>query len=251
MSEELQSYLPEVYKAGLDFLGRIERGDIPKSDAAKEKAKQFIEDSDSSATAMYCATAILFGSTEFLAWEPESIWLEYKDLGVDAPAENRDQLQAVITMHMGNAVYWDAFFFEKVIICLNGNPADGETIQEASPGEVAWGTFEIQLLEQAFGNAGEYDHEPTRYTALTLYRAGFALAPETLVFAQEELDKLNKDPTLATRVSEAWGAVSKDKIEDGEYEETPLGVQLAKLGSVHMYVGKRARNLAEEFQALS
>lgn len=251
MSEDLQKYLPEVYKSGLDFLGRIERGDIPKSDAAKEKAKQIIGDSDASATAVYCATAILFGDTNFLAWEPESIWLEYQDHSVDPPAENRDKLQAAMTMHMGNAVYWDALFFEKVVVALNGNPADAETIQEASPGEVAWGTFEIQLLEHAFGSNEEYDHEPTRYTALTLYRAGFALAPETIVFAQEELDKLNKDPTLATRVSEAWGMIAKDKIEDSDFDESPLGVQLAKLGSVHLYVGNRARNLLTELQALA
>ncbi len=248
MSEDLTKLLPDVLREALAVLHKYGRGDHRKTNQSLTHAKSVLKNDESSATALFIAMQRLFGSNSFLGWEPESIWLELDDNGVkDFPQENRDKILAVGTLIMGDAFHWDALVFEKTIVAFNNLPIVPDGIQEASPGELAWGVFEAELLSQYAGHNGEYDYEPTRYMAASMHRAGLALSPELLVVAQEELDKLNSDQQeLKDVVGERWGGIDKEKLEDLALEETPTDVQIGYLSAIHLYVGNQATQLRQE-----
>lgn len=248
MSDDLAKLLPDILREASAMLHKYGTGDHRKTKQSLAHAKSVLKDGDSTATAIFIAVQRLFESNAFLAWEPESIWLECADRGVkDLPEENRDKILATATLLVGDAFHWDALVFEKTIVSFNNLPIAGDVIQEASPGELAWGVFEAELLSQYAGHNGEYDYEPTRYTGACMHRIGLALAPELLVFAQEELDKLNSDQQeLKEVVGERWGAVDKEKLEDLSLEETPADIQIGHLAAIHLYVGDRARQLRQE-----
>lgn len=252
MSNSLTKLLPDVMRESISMLHKYGRGDHRKTTQSLEKAKAILKNDGSTATAILLAMQRLLGSNSFLAWEPESIWLECADHEVKSiPQENRDKLLATVTLLTGDAFHWDALVFEKTIVSFNNLPIAGDAIQEASPGELAWGVFEAELLSQYASHNGEYDYEPTRYTGVCMHRAGLALAPELLVFAQEELDKLNSNQQdLKETVSDKWSTLDEEKLENLKLKETPEDVQLGYLAAIHLYVDKRARQLQQELADL-
>lgn len=256
MSKDIEELLPAVYAHAADALTRYKNGTYNKSEAARNRAKAILNDPEATATAVFLATyQLLSGRGQvggaFLAWEPESIWLELKDAGVDLSIENRDKLLAAITILHGDAFHWDAAIFENTIEAFNDIPSAPDAVQEASPGEIAWGAFEAELFAQFAGYVGNYDYEPTLYTALSMHRDGLVVAPELLAFAQEELDAANTDAAiLKANTISRWEEVDKTKLENLELTETPEDVQVARLAAIHLYVGKRAQQLDAELANL-
>lgn len=248
MSHDLTELLPEVMREALTVLYKYGSGEQRKTKQSLTKAKAILKNDESTATGVFIALQHVFGNNKFLAWEPESIWLELDDNGInDFPQENRDKVLATITLLMGDAFRWDALVFEKTMLAFNDIPIAPDAIQEASPGEIAWGAFEAEFLSQYAGHDGDYDYEPTRYTGASMYRAGFILAPELLVFAQEELDKFNSNQQeLQQVVSDLWNATDKEELEDIDLSETPADVQIGRLASLYIYVGNRAAQLRKE-----
>jgi hypothetical protein len=251
MSQDVSKLLPDIMREAIGLLHQYGRGDHRKAEQSLEHAKSVLKNNASTATAVFIAMQRLLGNNAFLAWEPESIWLECADRGVEnLPQENRDKILAVATLLYGDAFHWDALVFEKTVLAFNDIPTAPDMIQEASPGELAWGAFEAELLAQYAGHNNEYDYEPTRYTGLSMHRAGLVLAPELLVFAQEELDKFNSaQDELKETVGERWGLTDKEKLEDLDLKENPEDVQIGYLASVHLYLGKRAQQLRKELSA--
>lgn len=250
MSKDIEQLLPAVFARATDTLMQYKKGAHNKSAPAKERAKKVLEDEDATATAVFLATHQLLGNA-FLAWEPESIWLELEDKGVDLSLENRDKLLATLTILQVDAFHWDALVFENTVEAFNNIPSAPDAIQEASPGEIAWGAFEAELLAQYAGYVGEYDYEPARYTALSMYRDGLVVAPELLTFAQEELDALNTDAKdLKASTISRWNEIDKTKLDDLKLEETPEDIQLARLAAIYIYVGERAQRLQREVEKL-
>jgi len=257
MSVDIAQELPKILKEALFFLNKYKTGMFSQQIPSYQKASEILKNSNSSATAVYLACQRILGSNEFEAWEPESIWLELKDVDdIDLSLENRSKLLAVNTLILGEAFYWDAAVYENTVLAFNNIPTAPDVIQEASPGEMSWGVFEAELLSQFAGHNAEFDYEPTRYTAASLHRAGLLLAPELLVFAQEDLDKLNRSEndtnkkSLIEQVSEQWAQTNKNKLEDLVLDETPQDVQIGHLATISMYVGKRIDQLRKEISSL-
>lgn len=252
MSHDLEKFLPVVMQGALAALHKYGQGDHRKTQQSLSKAKAILKNEESTATAVFIATQRVLGNNTFLAWEPESIWLELEDNGIkDFPQENRDKLLALVTLIAGNAFHWDAALFENVVLSFNDIPIIPDAIQEASPGEIAWGVFEAELLSKYAGHASEYDYEPTRYTGASLHRGGLVLAPELLVFAQDELDKFNSEQKeLQQVVSDLWGASDKENLEDLDLSESPENVQVGRLAAITIYVGNRADQLCKELSDL-
>lgn len=221
------------------------------SGVPKDKIVKLLQSSKTPATTVFLATQHLLKSDSFLAWEPESIWLELADKGVASfPQVNRDKLLAVSTIIMGDAFHYDALVFEKTMIAFNNLPIDGEAIQEASPGEIAWGVVEAQLLSSYAGHDNsQYDYEPTRYIAVSAHRDGLVLMPEIINFAQEELDKLNRgddsnhEESLKNRVGLALAAINGDNTT---YAEDEVGTQLARLAAIDAYLRRKTSQLVSE-----
>lgn len=205
-----------------------------------------------SATALYLSIKKTLG-TSFAAWEPESIWMELHDSGIDLPDVNKDKLLAVMTLLSTGSFYWDAAIYENTAVSFDHKWSSPEILQEASPAQLSWAVFEANYLRHHEGLVeGDFDYEPARYTAISLYRAGFIVAPELLEFAQEELDKLNRGHLeLRDGIKARWGSMPKENLSNITIEDTsPEDVQIGRLTAVYAHVAWRAKLLNDELLEL-
>lgn len=213
--------------------------------------KEILLNEDATATAIFEATRRLLGP-QFLAWEPESIWLELLDQGIDMDSVNRDKLMAVSTLIQTGGFYWDAAAFENTAMAFNDLPIAPDAVQEASPAQLSWAVFEADLIcKREHLEKGEFDYEPARYAAVSMHRAGHILAPELLSFAQDELDKINwGNRDMKNNIQQSWEQLDKSKLAETKLSETPLGAQTGFLIACHLYVEERARQLKRELDSL-
>lgn len=180
-----------------------------------------------------------------LTYEPDTIRTELEDREkLTVPAVNYDKLLAAITIRDVPAFYFEVLTFQNTVLAFNHEYLDPEVVVECSPAQISWGVYEAELILQEDGQSiPSFDNEPTIYTATVLHRAGFVAAPTLLAFAQAELDKLNSKELNVKDVRAAWDKLNKSTLASHTFEETPLGIQLAKLAAVELYV----RELAEEY----
>lgn len=184
------------------------------------------------------ATRTLLG--DFLAWEPESIWLELEHQGVDLPEENRIKVLAATALRLMPSFFWDAIVFEKTAMAFAGHPCNPDILEEASPSRLAWAAVEANwIIRTANETTWEWGHEPRAYAGVILARAGFVLAPEQLSFAQAALDRHVHKTELHDEVKERWGRVDKGGLEKLVLHETPVDVQIARLAAVELHVRER------------
>lgn len=222
----------------------------PISAERKEAAKGVIVDPEAVATAVHRAAELLLGN-QIRNWEPESIWLGLQDHGLDLPVTNRDKIMAVNTLLVVPAFYWEVNAFEDTCLAFCNQIVIPDALQEASPAQLSWGVYEVELLMQANNKDPEFDYEPAKYAAVSLHREGFLLAPELLVFSQKELDRLTRgNDDLIPQVKERWEKLDKDKLDTVEFQETPVDVQLAKLAAVHLYIDERAKQYQQDLAKL-
>lgn len=206
-----------------------------------------LQDTEISATLLYAEVKRLLGPA-FRAWEPESIWLELLDLDIDLPPINRDKLLATMTLLDTGSFYWDAAVFENTTMAFDHQWSSPEILQEASPAQMTWAVFEANVIRDREGEEpGVFDYEPAQYAAVSLYRAGFVVAPELLEFAQSALDKLNARSDTAHVLRDAvkarWKALDKDTLQDLSLQETPEDIQIEHLANTHLYVAARVPTL--------
>ena len=214
--------------------------------------KDILKNSESSASSIFLAARKLLGSS-FEAWEPESIWLELKDQGADLSNTNRDKLLAAMTLLATGSYYWDAAVFENTTMAFEHEWSSPEILQEASPAQMAWAVCEAELLRHHERlEVGDFDYEPARYAAVSLHRDGFVAAPESLSFAQDALDKLNRGNGVdKNEVLSRWKSLDKATLDNLELTETPSDVQIAKLAAVFMHIATRAAQLQTEWKGLT
>lgn len=249
MAIDLKTALPVLFRTALHSLVFYEKGDYPKK---VEKAREYLKNDKTSPFGLYFSLVQLFHANSFLVWEPESIWLELvNEFQLDLPLVNRDKVSAFITSIHNDAFHWDALIFENSAKAFNNEISTPDTVQEASPAELSWAVFLFEILARHTGRENPYDYEPTKYAALSMHREGLVLAPELLVFAQEELDKFNQNKTVAQAVSDTWATVNKEKLEELTLAESAVDIQLGKLAAIHLYVGSQAEALHREIADLT
>jgi hypothetical protein len=177
---------------------------------------------------------------DFLAWEPESIWLELQHQDVDLPVENRIKVMAGVALRLVPSFYWDAIVFEKTAIAFDGHPCNPDILEEASPARLAWAVVEAAwIIRDANDASWEVGSEPRAYAGVILNRAGFVLAPEQLDFAQNALDRIRHHDHLTDEVKERWAKVDKNGLEKLTLQEAPVDVQIARLAAVELHVCER------------
>lgn len=212
-------------------------------------AVELLRTPDTSAVALYQAARKVLG--DFLAWEPESVWLELERHGVDVPDCSRARLMAALTLHLVPSFYWDAIVFEKTAVAFDGCCPHPDILEEATPAQLAWAVEEAEwILRLAKGPAWDFQHEPRAYAGVVLARAGFALAPAQLGFAQLALDRETRDAKLRDDVAERWSRVSKDHLEQLSLSEDRVDVQIARLAAVELHVRDRRRAAEQELSRL-
>jgi len=201
-------------------------------------SKDLLRDPDTAAIVLMKAAYGLLG--DFLAWEPESIWLELQHQGVELPDGNRAKIMAALTLRLVPSFYWDAITFEKTAIAFDGSQPNPDTLEEASPARLAWAVTEAAWILRASKDASwEFNNEPRGYAGVILNRAGFVLAPEQLAFAQPALNRERHHTHLIDEVKERWSHVSKDNLTALSLQETPVDVQIARLAAVELHVRER------------
>lgn len=212
-------------------------------------AAELIRNPGTSAVALCEAVRHLLG--DYLSWEPESIWLELEHHGVDVPTENRARIMAAVTLHLIPAFYWDAVVFEKTAVALHGHLPHPDILEEASPAQLSWAVEEAAwIVRLAKEHAWEFQHEPRAYAGVILDRAGFAIAPEQLAFAQAVLDQRRDDDGLRDEVATRWAKVRLGNLEQLALGEDRLDVQIARLAAVELHVRDRRRAAEQELSRL-
>jgi hypothetical protein len=208
-------------------------------------SKELLCDPDTSAVALMKGVHKRLG--DFLAWEPESIWLELEHQGIDLPEENRVKVMAGVALRMMPSFFWDAIVFEKTAMAFAGHPCNPEILEEASPSRLAWAVVEANwIIRTANETSWEWGHEPRAYTGVVLARAGFVLAPEQLSFAQAALERHHHKTELLDEVKTRWASVDKSGLEHLVLHETPVDVQIARLAAVELHVRERRARAERE-----
>jgi len=198
-------------------------------------AKEVLRSRSASAVALMRAADIVLG--DYMAWEPESIWLELHHQGVDVPIEARDRLMAAIALRLVPSFYWDAVVFEKTCVSFDGQPVHIEILEEAPPAVMAWGAAEAAWIRQRYNEQElSFEHEPTAYTAVVLDRSGFVITPSQLSYAQATLARRLPKSDLASDVKHRWADVDKSKLESLTLGESRVDVQIARLAAVELHV---------------
>jgi hypothetical protein len=182
---------------------------------------------------------------QWLNWEPETLWLEIKHLGLDVPVRNRGKIMAGRSLITTGRFWYDASAFEVACISLNCCIPTFFGAEDAPVAYINWAVFEADRIHRDFElESLDFDREPVGYMAIQLCREGFVIAPAQLETAQAELTRrLPKETSkLAATVREAWAAAPRGSdLLDAAFPETPAGVQLARLASVQSYFDTRSQ----------
>lgn len=224
---------------------------IVKTASQEAAARSILMDPDkNTATGLYLAARTLYG-IEILTWEPETIWLTLENDGIDLPIDERNKLEAAITLQVNPSFYWDNIVFQQTVQALSGEPFDPESLQEVHPAHMNWAVYEagvIRGLDPDSQQIPEFDEDVQMYVGVCMHRAGYVITPKSLKFAQDDLDKLIPTDVSAFQkeVRDAWSKLDKTRLADTEFFENRLGVQLAKLASCYLFTKDRAEKLGEE-----
>jgi hypothetical protein len=212
-------------------------------------AKAALRVEETCASACLRALRCLF-DTQWLSWEPETVWLELHHMGVDVPVGNRNQIMAGRSLITTGRFWYDATAFEAACIAFNNDEPTFFGIEDAPVAYINWAVYEADRIHKDFENEVlEFDREPIAYTAVQLYREGFVIAPEHLEMAQEELNKAlpTEVKALQKLVREGWATAPRGQaLLDAAFPETPAGVQLARLAAVQLHFDRRLRILEEQ-----
>lgn len=229
-----------------------------KTPVQESYAKLLVQDEDAIAKSVFVAFKRIFGERAPV-YEPDTLRKAAKDFGLKIPDTNFDKFQAAATLLATPTFFWEVNTFEQTVRAFNGLEIDVDALYGAHPAELAWGCIHAlsiakgsALARPVEGDLSEYiDYEPLEYVTLILLNEGYVVAPRGLGWAQERLDELCKSHCdLKNDVQKRWLALEKGALADTSFEESPVGVQLARLASCEVYVREKEKQLAAELQRL-
>ena len=234
---------------------------LPEGDPRRESVCEFLQNAENrSALSIYKAVYALYGSN-FLTWEPETLWLTLEKDGAPLDVPERNKVQAARALKTVPASLWDNLVFQHVTQSLNGIPFDPETLIECEPGHMAWAVHEsAEILstpeganEEDYQESPEYDEDVQAYVAVCVQREGMVCLPDELLFAKGALENLLSPDAkkLAERVYNSWEAAkSLVNFRDVEFAETQDQVQLAKLAACRVHVNREAQSMLQDVNQL-
>lgn len=199
----------------------------------------------------------LFGSS-FYVWEPESLFLELVDNGVDVDDLLMDKIGAGMALAVQPSFLWDARVFENFCLVANDIELEGNIIQGLEVPQICWGVVEgldILRREQPEANNLSFDYPIELYAAAAMHLNHYMLAPDELSFCQEELDNYNSNEEMGRVIEEDWNKFYEEyeekegKISLEDMPEDLITVQLKKLLGCKLYIKERL-DLVEAFHKL-
>lgn len=223
------------------------------------KEKAVLEGSDATALASFYATTNLFGD-RWMAWEPETIRMELDDLNIDIRKENFDELMAVVTLCTSTAFFYEVNTFENVCVALNAHSPQFDALHELCPAQVAWGVKQANEIVDAISDheipeelstEERFDYEPVGYTVAACQHAGLITVPDSLSFARDRLENVTcADKKLVSKVKKAWSELDHSRLKEHAYGEDPVGVQLALMATIPMYLEEQWETTQQQIQLL-
>ena len=232
---------------------------LTKTASAGAVSKEFLLQAvQSTAVGLFTAAKRIYGS-ELLEWEPETLWMTMSKDGIDLPESERNKLQAAIALELNPAFYWDNLAFQRTVHALNGELFDPDSLLECHPAHMCWAVYEagvLRGLDTTGAQIPDFDGDVQQYAAVCLFRSGMVTAPEPLSdFCEENLENLfpvgSSAPELKKEVKVAWAKLDKDALANTEFDESALGVQLAKLAACYLYVKRQADLMSSELAKLT
>lgn len=217
----------------------------PPTAATKAEARRKFKDPTTCATSLLIAARHLLGP-ECLEFEPETLWLE-----LDPPPLNRDKLLAALALTKYPAYYWDWRVFGNTALAFSHSAVIPDEVPHPDPAEMAWAIYEAELifaLTDPDGTIPQFDDGIATYSAAVLHHEGFVACPDALSFADDELVRLacrdSECEHLHAQVKDNWRRMDKTNLEERNYADTPLGVQLAHQAEIYLYLVRRANDMA-------
>lgn len=122
-------------------------------------------------------------TSEYLAWEPETIWEELHRLFGAAPSLlNKSKINACRVVHTSLSPFEDWMVFEKVVLPFGFVQPQFSVVQKPSAAVVANGVGLMQTLR-----AHPYSLDIEKFIAAVLLDAGFTNAPRQLSFMADRI----------------------------------------------------------------
>jgi hypothetical protein len=204
--------------------------------------KSLFSDPNVSAVELFIAASRHLGS-DFVNFEPETLWL-----ALDVAPVNRDKLLAAVNLATHPSFFWDFRVLGNTALAFGDHAVQVDVTPRPQAQDMAWATFEAELLNALSTEPAEpeFDDEALAYIATVLHEEGFVKAPDLLEEAQSDLDKMTSPEGLVLKgeVEKSWS--------DGSIrvENDALGVQVARLSEVRLYLVNRANHLTEQLRKL-
>ena len=199
----------------------------------KPTIRAVLEGDDACASALVKATFDQYGN-HCLAWEPETLRLEFIEDGLDVPRQNFDALMAAFTLIQTDAFFWDHRVFAQTCLAFNQLPCDPELTPELTPAQISWALDEAEVLCPEKGTV--FDTSPTVYAAVSLQNMGMVWAPGNLGFLNEILEELVEcDAELISEVKKRWAEIVSTDLREFAPPEDAVGVQLALCAATTLY----------------
>lgn len=188
---------------------------------------QILQDPQVPPSVVWAVVEKLMGK-EALAYEPDTLRIELTRRGASWDAIAPKVLGAQ-TIQVTRVWVWDHDALFAFALACDGLHADPELVHHPEIAAVAWAVDEIaELVGSPMTDERGFDPDTIDPAiAVLLHDEGWVVAPEPLCFVQEDLDRLNHHQTpLRDQVQAAW------LLPDPPVDETPRGVQLARLSDV-------------------
>lgn len=196
---------------------------------------------------------------EVLGWEPETVFMELEEDGVQMTERLRDKIHCGFFLSLQPDFMNDALAFENCVRALNGLSVNWSIWQKPDIAHICWGVRQGLMIlsnsDQDLPSDGEFSDEVELYIATALHHDHYFMAPDILSFSQEILDKYNNNGDIVMpHLKKRWDEVSKalEKGEDLDLEEDELlDIQAGKLAGCWSYMFDKTRELESYHQTLS
>lgn len=212
-------------RVGLGILGSV----LPKARPAVRALGKFIPEEKQAASP--ASVLDLYGilnerfSEEWRDWEPETLWKEMSEIGVEVTDEIKNVVGA-LQVAVNTFFPFEAWhIFENTAHAFAGNDVNFSVVQPLELTEVA---ATIKILHEIRPKT-EFDDEILGYIAAVAKNSGVVyLPPDLFLGAQQHLDPLNNNMQLKLRVKSVFPSVA---VGDDE-----LSLQTQKLAEIVDYV---------------
>ena len=155
----------------------------------KAKIRAVLNDPDTCATTILVLLTDLFGTAEFVNWEPETIHVEVSDLlsagWSKLPKVVRDRADAVVATVATNNAYVSLESFIPVVNAFAGGGVDFSTFDPATIEESALALVELNMLDDDGGknNREKFSGDIRKYLGVRAEYEGLPRQPGILKWA--------------------------------------------------------------------